>query len=279
MDTTLDRSRPNASGLSKPPEVGPLLRDWRVRRRYSQMELALDVGVSPRHLSFIETGRSRPSAAMLEALADKLDVPLRERNNLLLAAGFAPRYPKRVLHEPGLERIRQSVLRLLELHDPYPGVALDRHWNVVLANGASGALVSLLPDHLKQPNVNIFRASLHPDGLAAFTENFEDWARYLMRTLRRSVMLNPEPEILALEREVSSYATVAALPPRNGLEADCLIPCVLRLPHGRLSLFTTLTTFGTPQDVTLEEMCIELFYPADEASEALLRSAAAGQTG
>jgi transcriptional regulator with XRE-family HTH domain len=268
------------TGNVKPHSIGELLRGWRARRRYSQMALALDVGVSPRHLSFIETGRARPSAAMLDALTERLDVPLRERNRLLLAAGYAPRYTERLLDETGLQRVRQSLDRLLRAHEPYPGVVLDRQWNVVVANTPAIALTSLLPAFLKEPAVNIFRASLHPEGLAALTENFNDWARYLLRTLHRSVMLDGARGLAELEREVTAYPNVVSLPMQSASELAhedaFLVPCILRLPFGRVSLFTTLTTFGTARDVTLDELCVELFYPSDEASEQLLRSVAAG---
>lgn len=253
-------------------EVGGLLRDWRARRRFSQFDLALDVGVSPRHLSFIETGRSRPSVEMIDALADRLEMPLRERNRLLMAAGFAPRYPERSLDAPALEQAKASVQRMLDLHDPYPGVALDRYWNVLLSNAAASNLLSSLPDELLKPPVNIFRVSLHPHGLAALTENFAEWGSYLVRTLRRNLLHHPGTELEGLEKEVLSYSTVKQLPQQFLPEPACLIPCVLRLPVGLVSMFTTLTTFGTPQDVLLEELSVELFYPADKQSEALLRS-------
>jgi transcriptional regulator with XRE-family HTH domain len=166
--------------------VGKILREWRSRRRRSQMDLALDVGVSTRHLSFIETGRARPSPAMLDALSGALDVPMRERNHLLLAAGYAPHYTVRTLDDAGMRQVRSALDRLLRAHDPHPGLVLDRQWNVVLANRSAMGLAALLPDHLKQPAFNVFRASLHPQGLAALTENFPDWAGYLLQTRRRS---------------------------------------------------------------------------------------------
>lgn len=259
--------------------VGPLLRDWRLRRRLSQMDLALDVGVSPRHLSFVETGRSRPSPGVLQALADRLAVPLRERNRLLLAAGFAPRFTERRLDEAGMKRVRESLARMLKAHEPYPALVLDRAWNVVMANRPAQAWVALLPDSLTQPVLNVFRASLHPEGLAPLTENLDDWARYLIRTLRRAVEIDPSPVLVALEREVSAFPAVARLKAsaaRDGAVPDgVLVPCTLSMPSGRLSMFTTLTTFGTPLDITLEELCVELFYPADDATEALLRAAGA----
>lgn len=262
---------------ARPDGLGPLLREWRTRRRRSQMDLALDVGVSTRHLSFIETGRARPSPGVLLALAEQLQVPLRERNRLLLAAGYAPRYAERPLDSEAMAPVRVSLQRLLDAHDPYPGVALDRHWNVVLANRAAQALVALLPPALQGPPLNLMRASLHPDGFAAHTANFDDWGRYLVDALQRGATQTGDPGLLALEAEVRAYPNVAALPPADEPAVPSapplLVPCVMRLPQGQLSMFTTLTTFGTPRDITLEELCIELFYPADEASQALLRAA------
>lgn len=257
--------------------LGPLLRHWRSQRRRSQLDLALDVGISARHLSFIETGRSRPSAQVLLALAAQLDLPLRERNRLLLAAGYAPRYAEREFGSDSMAPVRQALQRLLDAHQPYPGVVLDRQWNVVMANGAAKALVSLLPPHLSGPPLNVFRASLHPEGMAAHTLNFAEWGCYLLDALHRAVLSSADAVLRELEREVLAYPNVAPLRERAEQAAASqppalLVPCVMTLPFGTLSLFTTLTTFGTPRDVTLDELCVELFYPADAASEALLRS-------
>lgn len=267
-------STPSAPLRADP--LGPLLRDWRSRRRVSQMDLALDVGVSTRHLSCVETGRSRPSPALLLALAERLQVPLRERNRLLLAAGYAPRFAERALASDAMAPVRQALQRLLDAHDPYPGVALDRLWNVVLANRAALAMVALLPGPLQGPPLNMMRASLHPQGFAALTANFDDWGRYLVETLQRVATQSGDPELLQLEQEVHTYPNVQALQTRADAPAAAstpplLVPCVLNTPRGPLSMFTTLTTFGSPRDITLDELCVELFYPADAASEALLR--------
>ena len=255
--------------------VGELVREWRGRRRRSQMDLALDIGVSPRHLSFVETGRSRPSPQLVIAIAEELEVPLRERNTLLLAAGYAPRYSQRALDEPEMAQVHSSIQRMLDAHDPYPGVVIDRQWNVVLANGAAGAMTEGLPAHVMGPRLNVFRVSLHPDGLAARTLNFEEWAGYLLAQLRRSVVLTGDAALEALEAEVRSYPNVRALETEQGRdgwgEAPILVPFRIAAADVELSLFTTLTTFGTPQDVTLDELAIELFFPADEATEAVLR--------
>lgn len=272
--------------------VGPLLREWRTRRRRSQMDLALDVGVSPRHLSFIETGRARPSAAMVLALAEQLALPLRERNRLLMAAGHAPRFGQRSLDAPEMAAVRTALQRLLDAHHPYPGVVLDRHWNVLLANGAAQALVGLLPPALLGPPLNIIRASLHPQGFAAATTNFAEWGGYLIDALQRAAADSGDAVLVALQQEVLAYPNVvqlcaeqAARGARAGDDGPTLLlPCVMQLPlpgadgqpgaPQRVSLFTTLTAFGTPRDITLDELAVELFYPADAASEALLRGAA-----
>jgi transcriptional regulator with XRE-family HTH domain len=254
--------------------VGVLLREWRTRRRVSQLDLSLSVGVSARHLSFIETGRSRPSPEMVLALAEGLDVPLRERNTLLLAAGFAPRYQSRPLEDGALSPARDAVQRLLEAHDPYPGIVIDRAWNIVGTNAAASALTAGLPEHLLGPPPNVYRLSLHPDGLAARTLNFPEWAGYLLHQLRRTIALTGDPALRELEEEVRGYRGVAAArawssPPDN---AALLVPFELDAGGGRrLSMFTTLTTFGTPLDVTLAELAVELFYPADAESARLLR--------
>ncbi|ORV86992.1 XRE family transcriptional regulator [Mycobacterium interjectum] len=256
--------------------VGALLREWRERRRVSQLDLSLTVGVSARHLSFIETGRSRPSPEMVLALAEGLDVPLREQNTLLLAAGFAPRYPSRPLEDAALSPARDAVQRLLDAHDPYPGIVIDRCWNIVGTNTAASALTAGLPDDLLGPPANVYRLSLHPDGLAGRTLNFPEWAGYLLHQLRRTIALTGDPGLQALDDEVRGYPGVAGAATARGASPDgaggLLIPFVLDVGGGQpLSMFTTLTTFGTPLDVTLAELAVELFYPADAESARLLR--------
>lgn len=255
--------------------VGALLRDWRQRRRLSQMDLALSVNVSTRHLSFVETGRSKPSAELVLALAEGLEIPLRERNTLLLAAGFAPRYPVRPLEDAEMDPAREAVQRMLDAHDPYPGVVVDRAWNIVMANKSAAAITAGVPDELLGPPPNVYRLSLHPDGLAKRTLNFPEWAEHLLQQLSRSVALTGDPGLAALEEEVRAYPGVAeavAAVKASPLErAPLLVPFRLDLGNGsELSLFTTLTTFGTPRDVTLEELAVELFYPADDESARLL---------
>lgn len=255
--------------------MGALLREWRTRRRVSQLDLSLSVGVSARHLSFIETGRSRPSPEMVLAIADGLEIPLRERNTLLLAAGFAPRYQSRPLEDAALSPARDAVQRLLDAHDPYPGIVIDRCWNIVGTNRAASTLTTGLPDELLGPPANVYRLCLHPDGLAGRTLNFADWAGYLLHQLRRTIALTGDTGLMALDEEVRGYPGVAAAATARGAAPDSaslLIPLVLDVGGGRrLSMFTTLTTFGTPLDVTLAELAVELFYPADAKSADMLR--------
>ncbi|MBC3909349.1 helix-turn-helix transcriptional regulator [Undibacterium sp. NL8W] len=242
------------------------------------MELALDLDISPRHLSFVETGRSRPSAELLMSIAIQLDVPLRTRNAWLLAAGYAPRYSEQGLDSARMSQVRAAVQRLLDTHDPYPGVALDRHWNVVLHNRAAEKLMGLLPAELCKPEINIFRASLHPQGFAAHTRNFSEWGSYLLQVLQRLMLSGRDEDIIALVDEVNAYPNVIALkqqtPVIQSTEPSLLIPCIMELHGQELSLFTTLTTFGSPRDITLHELCVELFYPADTQTEVFLKALA-----
>jgi transcriptional regulator with XRE-family HTH domain len=257
-------------------QVGEMVQVWRAARRRSQLDLALEVGVSARHLSFVETGRSRPSPELLLALASCLDVPLRDRNAMLLAAGYAPRYSHRALDDPAMRAARTSIQRMLDAHEPYPGVAIDRHGNVVLANDAARRLVASLPPEVTGPPLNIYRSSLHPLGLAASTINFAEWAAYMLDQLERSHSVTGDTELGALLAEVRSYPNVAAIErspnTRSWVDLPLLVP--LRLDRGdhELSLLTTLTTFGTPQDVTLAELTIELFFPADDETADALRA-------
>jgi transcriptional regulator with XRE-family HTH domain len=277
--TTAHAERGHTTSGRTTTGVGVLLKDWRGRRRRSQLDLAHEAGVSPRHLSFVETGRSRPSPELVLTLAEHLDVPLRERNSLLLAAGYAPRFQETSLTDPEMHRVRASLQQVLDSHDPYPGVVLDRRWDVVLANAAAMRLVSALPPALCDP-VNVFRAGLHPDGLVAFTTNFAEWGAYLVHQLHRLVVLSDDRDLRALEAEVREYPTVQSLTTsagwRDWSETPLLVRCELELGGVPLALFTTLTTFGTPRDITLDELAIELFYPADDATEAALRAVSCG---
>ncbi len=256
--------------------AGLHVRRWREKRRLSQLALALEAEMSARHLSFVETGRAVPSPELLLRLAETLNVPLRERNVMLLAAGYAPAYPERSLTSPPLHMVNIAVQRLLDMHDPYPGVALDRSWDVVLLNDAARRLMALLPDELRAPRVNMFRASLHPAGFGAITTNFSEWARYLLGQLEQLAEETLDDSIAAVLTEVRAYPNVREIlrrsaEPRDPM-ADILVPCVISLPGAQLSLFTTLATLGSPRDVTLSELTVELFYPADAATADSLRA-------
>jgi transcriptional regulator with XRE-family HTH domain len=253
--------------------AGRLLREWRTRRNLSQLELAAGSAVSSRHLSFIETGRARPSREMVLHLADRLEVPLRERNVLLLAAGYAPVFAERPLEDAEMAPVREALERFLAAHEPYPAVVLDRHWNLVLANGALAILVDGVAPELLEPPANALRATLHPQGMAPRIVNFDEWSAHLVDRLRREIALTGDPELETLLAEVLTYPGVRDDPPTPDVAAAGRIALPLELRHGdrRLSFLSTLTTFGTAADVTLAELSLEAFYPADPESAAALR--------
>lgn len=256
--------------------IGILLREWRQRRRLSQLELALDAGVSARHLSFVETGRSRPSPEMVLRLAEQLEVPIRERNQLLLAAGYAPEYPDRPFTDPGLAPIRDAVGRLLAGHEPYPALAVDRRWNLVASNAALGVLLEGVADHLLVPPVNCMQLALHPDGLAPRILNLAQWRGHLLHRLGRQVVLTGDAELERLHAELLGYPGPPP-DPRPPLEGEeIMVGLHLASPeHGELSFFSTVTTFGTAVDITVSELSIEAFFPADQRTAALLGELAA----
>src|SRR6266511_2471967 len=183
------------------PPVGALLREWRQRRRLSQFELALESGVSSRHLSFVETGRSRPSAEMVIHLAEQLDVPLRDRNHLLLAAGYAPAYAQRDLEAPDMGPVRDAIEQVLRAHEPYPALVIDHHWGLVSANRALGVLIDGVAGHLLEPPTNVLRLSLHPEGLAPRIVNLHQWRSHLLERLARDAMASGDPALTVLREE------------------------------------------------------------------------------
>ena len=256
------------------PAVGRLLRHWRRRRRCTQLALSLASGVSTRHLSFIENGRARPSAELLLALADRLDIPMRAQNQLLLAAGHAPRFAETALVAPPMHAVLSTCQRLLDAAEPYPAVVLDGRWDVVAGNRASGLFLEGVPDHVRRPRVNLFRLSLHPDGLAPRTRNFEQWARHTLAQLRRLVEFSADPALVGLLDEVNAYPNLSDIV--AGGVSDDDIELVLPLRYGldgqELAFITTLTVFATPADVTVGELSIEVCFPADERTEACLRA-------
>ena len=258
--------------------VGDLLREWRKRRHQSQLALALEAGVSQRHLSFVESGRAQPSRDMLLRLAEQLDVTLRERNRLLNAAGFAPVYPERQLADPALDAARRAVDRVLAAHEPYPALAVDRHWTLVTANRAVAPLLAGASPALLTPPVNVLRLSLHPDGLAPAIVNLAQWRSYLLQRLTRESELSGDAELDALLAELKSYPVPSRPPSRNAsiahADARVFVPLELETPAGVLSFISTTTVFGTPVDVTVAELALESFFPADAATAEYLRGMA-----
>jgi transcriptional regulator with XRE-family HTH domain len=271
-----------ATTAARPPvtsnTVGPMLRDWREDRRRSQMDLALDVGVSTRHLSFVETGKSKPSPELVLAIAEHLDVPLRERNAMLLAAGYAPRYRHTPLDDEALSSVRWALGELIRAHDPYPALVVDRHWNMVMANDGASGLVANVAAHLVEPPLNVYRVTLHPEGMAQWIDNLDEWAHHLLGTLDRQVAMTRDPELRELLDEVSNYPNIAALDHEWRTRSSIptvVVPLRMRMPDREggsfvYSWFSTNTSIGTPADITLDELHVELFHPADEATAALV---------
>jgi transcriptional regulator with XRE-family HTH domain len=252
-----------------------LLRDWRQRRRMSQMELALEAGVSTRHLSFVETGRSRPSAEMVMHLAERLDVPLRERNELLLAAGFAPQYSSRSFEDPTLHEVRDAVSRVLAAHEPYPAIAVDRYWNLVASNEALSPFLAGVAPELLVPPVNTIRLALHPDGVAPRIANLGEYRADLIERLDRAARFTGDPELAALRDEMLGYPGPEPPPHPSPPAAAVAVGLRLAPPPGEdgpeLVFFSTITTFGTAVDVTVSELALEAFFPADAQTAEYLR--------
>jgi transcriptional regulator with XRE-family HTH domain len=256
---------------SRPP-VGAMLREWRLRRRLSQLELALESGVSSRHLSFVETGRSRPSAEMVLHLAEQLDVPLRDRNQLLLAAGYAPAFAQRELDAPELGPVRDAVDQVLRGHEPYPALVIDRHWGLVAANRPLGALVAGVDEQLLEPPVNVLRLSLHPAGMAPRIANLGQWRAHLLKRLAAEALASGDPALTVLHDELASYPGGEST---DGLDpgfADIAVPLRLRHRGDELAFISTKTSFATAVDVTVAELSIESFFPADERTAEAMRA-------
>ena len=250
---------------------GVQLRDWRVRRRLSQLSLACDAEISARHLSFLETGRSAPSRDMVLHLAEKLDVPMRERNTMLVAAGYAPVFPERALSDPALRAARDAIGIVLEGHKPFPAFAVDRYWNVVASNRALEPMYEGVAEHLLRPPVHALRICLHPDGLAPRTANLPEWRAHLLGRLRQQVDHTGDAALSELYDELSAYPC----PPGAGHFAEApgiVVPFRIVVRDEQLSFFSTTTVFGTPIDVTLSEIALECFYPADRETDARVRA-------
>ena len=267
VDGMLDTQAPPTN--TRP--VGDLLREWRTKRRLSQLDLSLDAGISARHLSYVETGRATPSREMLLKLADRLDVPLRARNALLLSAGFAPMFRERALEDPALKAARAAVDTILAGHEPHPALAIDRHWNLIAANRAVTHLMAQVDASLLVPPVNVLRLSLHPKGLAPRIVNLAEWRAHLLHRVAQQIDASGDLVLDALLQELRSYPAPPgdAHPPRDG--SMIAVPFRLATPAGELAFFSTTTVFGTPVDITLAELALECFFPADAATAEAMR--------
>lgn len=255
---------------TSPQSVGELLRGWRQRRRMSQLDLALDAELSSKHLSFVETGRARPSRELLLRLADQLAIPPREQNILLLAGGYAPLFPEHSLDAPELEGVRNAVELVLRGHEPYPALAVNRHWTLVASNRAVPILLAgIAPTLLIEP-INVFRLGLHPDGLAARVLNYAAWRSHLLARLRQQIEISADTVLIELLQEVSSYPAPACASKYQPVTSEhktlAVVPLQLRSDVGILSFISTITVFGTPVDITVAELAIESFFPADSAT-------------
>jgi transcriptional regulator with XRE-family HTH domain len=255
--------------------IGDLLREWRQRRHLSQLALACEAEISPRHLSFVETGRAQPSREMVLRLAERLDVPLRDRNALLLAAGFAPVYRERPLDDPALAAARSAIDIVLAGHEPYPALAIDRHWHLVASNRALMPLLTGVARHLLAPPVNVLRLSLHPEGVLPRIVNAGEWRAHILERLRRQVGSTGDNTLRSLFDELRRYPAPAEEARTSAFEpGGVLVPLTIRTAAGDLSFVSTTTVFGSPMDVTLSELAIESFFPADPVTADRLRQLA-----
>jgi transcriptional regulator with XRE-family HTH domain len=265
--------------MSATRPVGELLRDWRQARHLSQLDLALEAEVSARHVSFLETGRAKPSREMILRLSEQLEIPLRDRNALLDAGGYAPIYPERSLDDPALKAAREAVERLLTGHEPYPALAIDRYWTLVASNRAVALLLTGVEPSLLQPPINVLRLSLHPGGLAPRIANLGEWRAHLLARLRQQVEYSADPVLNDLLGELRSYPMHSNDDDsaHSTRETPVIVPLRLRSDLGMLSFLSTTTIFGTPVDVTLAELAIESFFPADAETADALRQAVANE--
>jgi transcriptional regulator with XRE-family HTH domain len=257
--------------------IGHLLREWRSRRRLSQFELARDADMSPRHLSFLESGRAMPDRGMLLHLAERLAVPLRDRNVMLEAAGFPQLYPEQSLNDPASRSTHRSIDVILSNYEPNPAVAIDRHWTIAASNRAVADLISGVVPMLLTAPVNLIRLSLHPAGLAPRIINLAEWRGHLMGRLRQQIERTADPVLLDLVGEVSAYPRPNTTPREPGRADAVAVPLRLATVHGPLAFFSTTTVFGGPFDITVAELAIEAFFPADPATATIMRRMAAKQ--
>lgn len=250
--------------------VGLLLRDWRERARLTQLGLSSKSGVSARHLSFIETGRSQPTKAMILRLSECMDVPLRQRNTLLLAGGHAPAFPHHRLSDTPMSAVNDAINHILAAHDPLPAVVIDHAWDLVAGNAAVQVLTAGAAAHLLEPPVNVLRLSLHPDGMAPRIVNLSQWRAHLLDRLRREVAATADPTLSELFEELRSYPGSEDSQVHDA--TALIVPLRYRFDDTELSMFSTTTVFGTPRDVTVSEIAIESFYPSDAETAAFFRS-------
>jgi transcriptional regulator with XRE-family HTH domain len=247
--------------------IGAQLREWRQRRRRSQLDLALDASVSQRHISFVESGRAQPSREMVMLLAEQLEIPLRERNALLLAAGFAPFYPEYGLQDPSLAAVRVAVEAILRAHAPNPALAVDRHWRMVSANPSVAPLMRGVRDQsLLKPPVNVLRLSLRDGGLAPDIANLAQWRAHILERLRGQIRASCDPILAELLAELEAIPAPPRRAQSHPTANEIFVPLELETEAGRLSLMSTTTVFGTPAEVTVSELAIETFFPADEVT-------------
>jgi transcriptional regulator with XRE-family HTH domain len=254
--------------------IGTMFKSWREQRHVSQLALATEAEISQKHLSFIESGRSAPSRDMVLRLAEHLDIPLRERNALLLAAGFAPMFQERSLDDPALARAKTAIELVLKAHAPNPALAVDRHWNLVATNAAVAPLIAGVDPELVKPPINVMRLSLHPRGLAPLIVNLAEWRSHLLERLRRQHRLTLDPAIDKLLKELSAFGRDSKCKSDRSSHSrydEIVVPLKLRTQAGVLSFFSTVTVFGTAVDITLSELSLEAFYPADHETAEILR--------
>ncbi|NDL60376.1 helix-turn-helix domain-containing protein [Phytoactinopolyspora mesophila] len=256
--------------------VGESLRWWRERRRLTQLELSLQAEVSSRHISFIENGRSTPTAAMILRLAECLDVPLRDRNAMLLSSGYAPAYSQRRLSDPPLSMVNDAINRVLDAHTPFPALVVDRGWNLVAANDAIDILIAGAAPFLLEPPVNVMHLTFHPDGLAPRIVNLPEWRNHIFARLELDHEKTADPQLGELLRVLRAYP--APRPSGGAATPSLVVPCRLRTDDGVISMFSMTTVFGTPADITVAELAIETFYPDDEFSADYFRRQVQAET-
>lgn len=279
----MNTSRSHSTKASQPGARDPFgahLRHWRTHRRLSQLDLAQEAEVSTRHLSYVETGRAAPSREMVLRLAERLEVPLRERNALLVAAGFAPMYRQRSLDDPAMAAARRAVDLVLKGHEPFPALAVDRHWNLVAHNALVPLLMEGASPELLKPPINVLRLSLHPEGVAPRIANLAQWRVHLLERLQQQIAATGDAVLQSLHDELEAYPAPAVshdAPVIDTALSAVAVPFQVVMPSGVLSFLSTITIFGTPVDVTLQELAVESFFPADEQTAAALAALAAQQ--